>query len=189
MANSPLRAPSPQLPSLIPGARAWVNAVGLILLLLAWQYVLTQIYEHIILVINWRYISPKVLYVLLLLAFLSPIAVVAFAHHWMHRLLDNFFPESKLPETETVPGTFPGIISWWQGLFGWIAKLISSAIAYTTLALFLSENALAYYFLKFFTAGWDIGRVVPILIQIIIAAFLYQFEYAVNQRLIAAARR
>ncbi|BAZ10519.1 hypothetical protein NIES4071_23410 [Calothrix sp. NIES-4071] len=189
MANSPLRAPSPQLPSLIPGARAWVNAVGLILLLLAWQYVLTQLYEHVILLINWRHISPKVWYVLLLLAFLSPIAVVAFAHHWMHRLLDNFFPESKLPETETVPGTFPGIMSWWQGLFGWVAKLISSAIAYTTLALFLSDNALSYYFLKFFTDGWNVWRVVPIIIQIIIAAFLYQFEYSVNQRLIAAARR
>jgi hypothetical protein len=189
MANSPLGTPSPQLPTLIPGARAWVNAVGLILLLLAWQYILTEVYEHIIALINWRHISPKVWYVLLLLAFLSPIAVVAFAHHWMHRLLDNFFPESKLPETETVPGTFPGILSWWQGLFGWIAKLISSAIAYTTLALFLSENGLVYYFLKFFEGGWDMWRIVPVLIQIIIAAFLYQFEYVVNQRLIAAARR
>ncbi len=112
MANSPLGVPSPQLPSLIPGARAWVNALGLILLLLAWQYVLTSIYEHIILLINWRHVPARVWYVLLLLALLSPIAVVAFAHHWMHRLSDNFFPESKLPDTETVPGTFPGIMSW-----------------------------------------------------------------------------
>jgi hypothetical protein len=187
--TSPRWVPSPQLPSLIPGARAWVNAVGLILLLLAWQYILTSLYEHIVYLINWRHVPPKVWYVLFLLAFLSPIAVVAFSHHWLHRVLDNWFPESKLPDTETVAGSFPGIMSWWQGLFGWLVKLISSAIAYTSLALFLSDNALAYYFLKFFTDGWTAWRVIPIVIQIIIAACLYQFEYVVNQRLIIAARR
>jgi hypothetical protein len=189
MANSPRWVPSPQLPSLIPGPRAWVNAIALISLLLLWQYILTSLYEHIILLINWSRLPTKFWYVTLLLALLSPIAVVAFAHHWLHRLLDNFFPESKLPETETAPGTFPGVMSWWQGLFGWLVKTLSAVIAYTTLALFLSEDAIFSYFLRFFTnqvTGWQI---IPIIIQIIIAACLYQFEYVVYQRLIAAARK
>lgn len=189
MANSPLRAPSPQLPTLIPGARAWVNAVGLVLLLLAWQYILASVYQHILSIIDWHRVHPKIWYVLLLFAFLSPIAVVAFAHHWMHKLLDSVFPESKLPDTETMPGSFPGIMSWWQGLFGWVIELISSAIAYICLALFLSEEALVYYFLNFFRHGWDVQRVIILIFEIIIAAFLYQFEYAVDQRLIVAARR
>ncbi len=189
MANSPRWVPSPQLPSLIPGLRAWVNGLALIFLLLVWQYILTSLYEHVVLIINWSRLPAKFWYVTLLLALLSPIAVIAFAHHWLHRLLDNFFPESKLPDTETVPGTFPGVMSWWQGFFGWSVKTISAAIAYSILALFLSEDAIFYYFLRFFTnrvTGWQI---IPIVIQIIIAACLYQFEYVVYQRLITAARK
>jgi hypothetical protein len=189
MANSPLGAPSPQLPTLIPGARAWVNAIGLVLLILAWQYVLGQIYQHILSIIDWRRINPKIWYILLLMALLSPIVVVAFAHHWVHKLLDSFFPESKLPDTEIVPGTFPGIMSWWQGLFGWVVEMISSAIAFICLAIFLADQDLLYFFVNFFRQGLNVQRVTITVFEIIIAAFLYQFEFAVNQRLIIAARR
>ncbi|MBD0265136.1 MAG: hypothetical protein ICV78_21160 [Tolypothrix sp. Co-bin9] len=172
-----------------PLPRAWVNAIALILLMIAWRYVLGYIWENIGLRINSLINIPwKVSYILLLFSLVSPIFVVAFAHHWSHRLLDNYFPESRLPETETVSGVFPGVMSWWQGLYGWLVSTLSTAIAYTLIALFLPEQAI-FYFLKFFIIEATRWQTIPIIIQIIIAACLYQFEYVVYQRLIAAARQ
>jgi hypothetical protein len=187
MAKSPRWVPKAQLPEWIPAPRAWVNAVALIMLMIAWQYAIAYLYENVGLRMNSMIHLPwKVWCVLILLGLLSPILLVAFLHHWLHRLLDNFFPESKLPETQTVPETFPGVMSWWQGLYGWLVDILSTVIAFTLVVLFLPDNSM-YYFLKLFSTEAIHWYTIPIIIKVVIAACFYQFEYVLHQRLIAAA--
>jgi hypothetical protein len=189
MTNSPRGIPSPPSPSWIPAPRAWISAVALILLMLVWQHAIAYLWVIISLLINWWvHLPPKFWYLLSLFASLSPIFLVAFLHHWLHKLMDNFFPETRLPETETVPGVFPGVMSWWQGLYGWLVNVLATTIAYSIIALFSPQTEL-FNILSWFTQRTVHLHTATIIIQIIIAAGLYQFEYVVHQRLIRAARR
>ena len=84
------------LPSWIPSFNAWMSAVFLLLLVRGMKYLL----RAIISVTDYRFLkmfslnSHAVLYLLLIL---SPIAIVAIAHHILHICLDLFIPESQTP--------------------------------------------------------------------------------------------
>ncbi len=97
--------------------------------------------------------------------------------------MDSFFPE-----TETTPGFFPGVMSWWQGLYGWLINVLATMLVYSIVGLFSPETEL-FNILRWFTSRTVHLHTASIIIQIIIAAGLYQFEYVVNRQLIRAARR
>ncbi|MDZ8183480.1 MAG: hypothetical protein RMX96_01275 [Nostoc sp. ChiSLP02] len=177
-------------PSWIPTPRFWVNAIALILLINGLQHAFAYLGIIIILLINFlpKFIFVKLIYLFSLVAQLSPIPAVAFVHHWLHRFLDRFFPESRIPETESAPGVFPGLISWWEGLYGWLVNILSTVIVFGILGLFLPSPDL-FHFLNFFKAEGPPVLTISTLFEVIIAAYLYQFEYLVHQHLIAAARQ
>ncbi len=177
-------------PSWIPTPRFWVNAIALILLIIGLQHAIAYLGMIIFMLINLlpRLIFIKLIYLFSLVAQLSPIILVAFVHHWLHRFLDNFFPESRVTEIESAPGVFPSLLSWWEGLYGWSVNILSAVIAFGILGLF-SPSPDLFNLLTLFKNEAPPLLTISNLIQVIIAAYLYQFEYLVHQHLIAAARQ
>ena len=121
------------------------------------------------------------LYFLLLL---SPIVVIAIAHNLLHLCLDLFFPDTQTPEMSTPKNIwFPGLMSWWEGLYGWLT--ITLAMIFSTVigiilfspSYYLSEMTNWWYGLKNFFNPL-------MLIRLVCAAYLYQFEYLVRTHLI-----
>ncbi len=129
-------------------------------------------------------LSPKMQILLYFALLLSPIPVVAIAHHWLHVFLDRYSPNTRSPELGKIEGIFPGLMSWWEGLYGWmtiaLAMLLSGMIRFL---FFLSDDSL-YEMLGW----WDELRnffTIYTLIRVVTAAYLYQFEYTVRHHLIA----
>lgn len=194
------------LPAWIPAPRTWVNALALFALLTGFDYMVSYLYHHLwpFLLIIWNFlreVAPWLLYTLVytgvLLISIFPIFLISFLHHWLHQVLDNFFPESKIPGEDEVKGLFPNLFSWWQGVFGWLVINLSTTIAINILAIFLpstqllsaqvpSVDIITVKVYNVFAAGISIPKLI---IQIIVAAYLYQLEYLIQQKLITAGRR
>jgi hypothetical protein len=174
------------LPSWIPSPRSWVNAIALILFIIALQYAIAYLWVLVATVIE---LPPKVMFLLSVIIQLCPILLLAFIHHWLHRVLDTFFPESRLPETETVQGLFPGLMSWWEGLYGWLANHLSELIAFSIVWIFLPfPDGLNLLTLPKNEISPLLTMPIFLIVRVIFAAYLYQFEYLVHQRLIATGR-
>jgi hypothetical protein len=194
------------LPAWIPAPRSWVNAIALFLLLAGFDYLVSSLYSYLwpFLLIIWNFlleVAPWLLYTLVyvgvLLISIFPILLISFLHHWLHQFLDNFFPESKIPGEDEVKGLFPNLFSWWQGVYGWLVVNLSTTIAIYILAIFLpstqlvnaeapSVYALTAKIYNVFSTGISIPKLI---IQIILAAYLYQLEFLIQQKLIVAGRR
>jgi hypothetical protein len=130
--------------------------------------------------------SPELLVIFFVIATLSPILVITFTHHLFHLLLRRFFPEFQAPEMSEIQGFSPRIISYWEGLYGWLVTVISSLIAImvTTISLPLFnlsyENPVELYnefeqnVILIFGCTW-----------ISVGAVIYQIEFLFKRRLIA----
>jgi hypothetical protein len=70
--------------------------------------------------------------------------------------LDRFFPDTRTT-TDTSEGFFPGLMSWWEGLFAWLAIAVSTILAIAIIiAVFpydSSENSIPRYLLML--CAWD----------------------------------
>lgn len=180
------------MPHWFPSMRAWVTAIVVILLMAGTQVISSYLWWFIAWLIQ---IFPKAIYIFYLLVTFSPIALIAFIHHWFHQLLDQFFPESRLPDTAIEPGNLPGLISWWQGLYGWLVNQLSTVLSWAIFGLLLPMPT-PTSILQF--SPWNfassLNQPQPLLIalltiRIICAAFFYQFESAVQLHMVATNRR
>lgn len=122
-----------------------------------------------------------------ILLFLSPIIIISFTHHCLHLLLSRFIPEIQAPEIGKTQGFFPGIMSWWEGLYAWVVIVISTLIAIFLSTIFLPFFNITYtqsleYYINFH------NKIVIIFgfFYIFAAALIYQIEYLVRQRIISA---
>ncbi|VEP17072.1 conserved hypothetical protein [Hyella patelloides LEGE 07179] len=122
------------------------------------------------------------LYFLLLL---SPILIIAIFHNLLHIGFDLFFPDIQTPEMSAPKSIwFPGLLSWWEGLYGWL--IIALVMIFSTVIgiVFFSPS---YYWSEM--TDWWYGMknfINPLmLIRLLSAAFLYQFEHLVRTHLIA----
>ncbi|MEL6581360.1 MAG: hypothetical protein AAFQ14_16585 [Cyanobacteria bacterium J06621_12] len=145
-------------------------------------------------------ISPLIL--------LLPIPIVAFAHHYLYLLLDRFYPELTAGERGRVTGYIPGIVSWWHGLFALVVVVMAMLCSDSLLSIlpWLSHNAadcLASQTSELnASATTRVGLWVQIalmifrqpiyspflrlVIWVVSAAYLYQFEFIFRQHLITA---
>lgn len=133
-------------------------------------------------------LPPKLQFFLYFLILLSPIFIIAIAHHWLNLILDRFFPNVQAPEVGRIESLFPGLISWWEGLYGWqaiaLATIVSSFITLSVLSpAYLLSDLLGLWsrtksFFWFTT-----------LIRLVVIAYLYQFEHLVRTHLIAVGSR
>jgi hypothetical protein len=173
------------LPSWIPNFNAWMSAIFLLLILRFMKFALREFLEltgyKIIQLLSFN--RPLVLYLLIIL---SPIVVIAIAHNLLHIALDLFFPDIQTPEMSTRKNWFPGLMSWWEGLYGWLAIYMTMIIS--TILLIIFSPA---YYLSEISLWWygNINLFSPLtLIHLVNIAYLYQFEQLVRQHLISVGR-
>ena len=172
-----------KIPAWIPNFNSWMSAIFLLLLVRGMKYMLRTILE------NTNYQLLKLLSfnshaVLYLLIILSPIAIIAIAHHILHICLDLFIPDIQTPEMKGRKFWFPGIMSWWEGLYGWLAIVLTMIVSTVIGIIIFSLN----YYLSEINSWWLGMRNFfnPLMfIRLICVAYLYQFEQIVRQHLIS----
>lgn len=126
--------------------------------------------------------------VVFLLPIAVPVAAIAIAHHVLHVVLDRLDPEASTSETSRIKLVFPTVLSWWEGLYGWLTLSLASFISLVILRLFsVSEPSGFSNSIGLLQWEW-ISYLAGILVWVTIAAYFYQFEYAFRQRLIASGR-
>jgi len=101
----------------IPNPNSWMSAILLNLLMGAFVFGIKCIQDPLGKFLRQNF-SYRLLLTYQVLAILLPILAIAFTHHFLHLLLDRFFPETQTPDTARTEGLFPGILSWWEGLYG-----------------------------------------------------------------------
>jgi hypothetical protein len=168
-------------PAWIPNPTAWMSAILLILLfrgIFVVIRIIFQIGEPLMA------ISPKLRFLLYFATLLSPILVIAVAHHLLHMFLDHYAPSSRSPGMSQTEGLLPSLMSWWEGFYGWMAIGLAIVVSGLIQIIFLPSFNSLYDML----AWWDELRdlfTLPTLYRVITAAYLYQFEYLVRNHLMA----
>ncbi|BAY09669.1 hypothetical protein [Calothrix sp. NIES-2098] len=121
-----------------------------------------------------------------IITIVSPIPIIAFTHHLLHLFLSRFISEAQAPEIGNTKGLLPKLMSWWEGLYGWLVIILSTLISafFCTLLLpFFKDNYLKN--IEDYT-NFDQNIVVIFgIIWLIQAAFIYQVEYLVRHRFIS----
>ena len=138
---------------------------------------------------------------------LLPIPIIAFAHHYLYFLLDRFYPDLDVTERGRITGYFPGIVSWWHGLFALVVVIFAMLVSDSVLSIlpllirntadcFTSQisdiNAYATTRVEFWVQiALNILRqpiyspFLRLIIWVVTAAYMYQFEFMFKQHLIA----
>jgi len=170
-------------PSWLPNPNSWLSALVLIVLLggflaaIPWLMLLLQFISHF---------SPKLAISLWFCAYLSPIVFIAAIHHLSHKLLDRYFPQTRSPAMDKVEGWLPSLMSWWEGLYGWLAIVLALLVSNALLIVFSPTSPLANPHLLDFTATQMDGKfLLTTLVRLVCAAYLYHFESLVRQHFMA----
>ena len=83
---------------------------------------------------------------------------------------------------------FPGLMSWWEGLYGWLAIALMMIIS-TVIGIIIFSPG--YYWSEM--NDWWLGMknfFNPLMfIRLVCVTYLYQFEYLVRQHLIAVGTK
>jgi hypothetical protein len=168
-------------PSWIPDPNAWTSAILLILLMRGLAVVLRAIVQMGDFLIHP---SPKLGFFLWMFASLSPILLIAVVHHWLYRFLDHYSPTTRSPEMVGTEGFFPSLMSWWEGLYGWMVLALSALASNALLIIVLPTPKVIYNIYQFWAQTGNL-LTVSTLLQVIAAAYLYHFEYLVRQHLLS----
>ena len=168
-------------PNWIPSATAWMSAILLILLVRGLSVVLRIIFQQ---GESLMAISPKLRIVLYFAALLSPILVIAVAHHLLQIVLDRYFPNTRSPEISSNLGQLPTLMSWWEGFYGWMAIALAMVVS----GMIQVISSPSFNSLYDMLGWWDELKdlfTLPTLYRVITAAYLYQFESLVRHHLMA----
>jgi hypothetical protein len=168
-------------PTWLPKPNAWMSAILLILLVRGLAVIL-----RIVLQLGQvlAAISPKLQLVLYYAALLSPILLIAVAHHWLHVFLDRVSSGTRSPEITSTNSIFPGVMSWWEGFYGWMAIAIAFVVSGMIQIIFWPTISFPFGTLAWWNELKDLFTL-ETLYRLITAAYLYQFEHIVRQHLIA----
>lgn len=168
-------------PAWIPNPTAWMNAILLILLVRGIGVVIRIIFQHAEFLME---LSLKFKFLLYFAALMSPILVIAVAHHFLHKVLDRYAPNTRSLGMGNVEGFLPTLMSWWEGFYGWMVIALALAVS-SMIEVILSPLPHSFYNLL---AWWDELRdlfTLTTLYRVVTAAYLYQFEYLVRHHLMA----
>ena len=173
-------------PVWIPNPNALMSAVLLVLLIEGIKFFLEYIFpfEGLLIVL-----PPNLKLILYATTLLSPIIVVAIAHHWLNLVLDRFFPNITTSEMGKAEGILPGLISWWEGLYGCMAIYFSN-IVILLVEIILNPDAInsEFYLMHDLLAWWDIiigWFTIPNLVRLVTIAYLYQFDNVYRNHLMS----
>ncbi|MEM8830204.1 MAG: hypothetical protein AAGE96_12720, partial [Cyanobacteria bacterium P01_G01_bin.19] len=140
-------------------------------------------------------------------ALLLPIPIIAFAHHYLYLLLDRFYPDLDITERGRMTGYFPGIVSWWYGFFALVvtifAMLVSDSVlsilpwlTHSTADCLTSQTSEINVYATTRVDFWVqialtilrqpiYSPLLRLVIWLVTAAYMYQFEFTFRQHLIA----
>lgn len=181
-----------------PNLQSWISAVvlafasGLLIAGIANVAKTTRIFDQM---------PPQLDLLIGTLALLSPIATIAFGHHWINLSIDRFFPSSRASDADVVNGYWPTLSSWWEGLYGGVVVILATILCFGIGGMLMpletdmsgnqsTFNAIA----KIAMMLADINKLKylfspPFIVWIFSAAYLYQFEYVMRQHFAAMGRR
>ena len=124
--------------------------------------------------------APRLAGFAFFLGVLSPIVLVAFGNHTMHRVLD------RIGSRQTSRGTLPGLMSWWAGLFSWLVLMLSAWCSVTIVMMIHPQSSFfAFYNLFRLDSGLASVLSIPSVVFIVLGATLYQIEARVRDRIAA----
>ncbi|MBD2530288.1 hypothetical protein H6G97_12190 [Nostoc flagelliforme FACHB-838] len=130
--------------------------------------------------------SPELLVTFTIFLLLSPIPIISFTHHFLHLLISRFISEIQAPEIGRTQGFFPGIMSWWEGLYAWLVIAFSTLIAvlFSTILLPLFNFSYARL-IEYYAQIQNNIIVIFSLFQISSMALIYQIQYLVRCRILS----
>ena len=162
----------------IPSFVSWINAIFLFLLLKI-LFLLIEVIEPWLKSILFN--SPELSIFVICLLCWSPLLFITFSHHFIHLVIAKIFPKIQAPELNKVKGWFPSIISWWEGLYGWLVIICSFLITVTVISLYFmySEPIYKWQNIDDFPE-WLINY--TSLFVFVSSAYLYHFESMVKKR-------
>jgi len=110
----------------------------------------------------------------------SPIFVIAFGNNVMHRVMD------RMAKRKTPRSWMPGLMSWWAGLYSWGALMLSAWFSVGAVLVVHPQASFSAYFNLFrLDSGLASILSVPTIVFIATAAFLFQVERRVRDRMAA----
>jgi hypothetical protein len=127
------------------------------------------------------------------LALLSPIAMIAFGHHWLYLSIDRFFPSSRTSDADAVNGYWPTLSSWWEGLYGGVTIILATILCFGIGGLLMPFHTAATGATGTYEVVYQISTMLtdlnkfkylfspPFIVWIFSAAYLYQFEYVMRR--------
>lgn len=172
-------------PSWLPYPSCWLKSFVLMLFL----RVITFFSENLIkLGYNIAKIasSPELLAIFAIIGLLSPIVIISFTHHYLHLLLRRFISAIQAPEIGIVQGLVPKLMSWWEGLYGWLVIILSTLVAALICTFILPIFHLNLT--KPVETYTQFERQIIVIFGIlwlIAGAFIYQIDYLVRYHLIS----
>jgi hypothetical protein len=130
--------------------------------------------------------SPSLFIIVSILILISPVFIITFIHHIFHILIKKLFPKIQSPEMRNVEGFIPGIISFWEGLYGWLVIWLSSLIAFFLTILTMPMSRIELYNLSRYYSNYEQTLTTVFgVIWIITGALIYQVDFLVKKRLLS----
>jgi hypothetical protein len=173
-------------PVWFPYPSSWLKAL-IILLLLGVIIFAIEIIGKVEYRIVYFVRSPEIFAIITILIVLSPILIIAFTHHFLHIFISRFFPEIQSKEIGRTQGLLPGIISWWEGLYGWLVIVMSTLLSFLACTFFLPFFRLSY---RVSVINYtDFQQKIILLFGffwLFAGSLIYQIEFLFKRRLIAA---
>ncbi|BAZ05164.1 hypothetical protein [Calothrix sp. NIES-3974] len=172
-----------------PYPRSWVNAIALLAIFFGLQYAINPLLQ----IMQWISVFwPNVWSIFYLIILLTPIIIIAFLHHWFHKILDQFVPDTRVVEVDGQSTIFPNLFSWWQGIYGLFVGAFAYIFALAVIGFIFSFGDIMAAIQN------QIARPTPItlnpiditqfIIRIVCIAYLYHIEFLVQQQLINSSR-
>lgn len=171
-------------PAWFPYPSSWLSAFILSLLMNA-IIVIVRITGILGYVLARSVDSPEPLVVFGILALLLPIPTISFTHHILHRFVGRFIPIIQAPEGIS-QGLLPGLVSWWEGLYGWLVIALATLTATGLCTVLLPLFNLSYEKINDSYSKAEINiQAIFTIFWIINAANFYQIECLIKRHLIS----
>jgi len=124
--------------------------------------------------------APRVSAIFFFFGFTSPIFLIAFGNHAMHRVLD------AMAKRASSRGLMPGLMSWWAGLYGWLVLMLAAWTS-VMLVMMVHPESTFYAFANVFRIDSGLTSIlsIPTFVFIGLGAFLFQVEARVKDKIAA----
>ncbi|MBD2770605.1 hypothetical protein [Iningainema tapete] len=162
-----------------PNPSSWFSALILCVLM---GGIVSILRRNENLLLNLPSDRPEQLTITLIFLLLLPIPAIAFFHHFFLSRLIPAIPGEKVNQPQ---GFIPGLISWWESLYGWLVIVLSSLSATLLFSPLLPALKLNYQTIIYGNSQPQRNiQITFALIWLTIAAIFYQIEHLVKLRLV-----